>query len=183
MDIGKGSSKGVLSTAGGQILGRHTVPHGISVPHPGWVEQDADEVWWHDFCEIARALLSGPYRPQDVAGVAVSTSGPCLLLDRSGRPLRPGILCGVDTRGTPEIPGMEAACGAQALYTHSGMALTSQAVSLKVRWLQRHGPDLWAQTAMLTTASSHVTFRLTGRDEFSAGSVAQAAPIRPVLVC
>ncbi|GMA15332.1 sugar kinase (plasmid) [Deinococcus metallilatus] len=164
IDIGTGSSKGVLVRPDGTIVRSHSVPHDISVPRPGFVEQDADTVWWVDVVTLCRALLSGEYSGADVAGVAISAIGPCLLpLDEEGRPLRPGILYGVDTRGTPEIPALEAEFGAENILAHSGMALTSQAIGPKVRWLQRHEPQVWARTRMLATASSYVTYRLTGR--------------------
>lgn len=164
IDIGTASSKGVLVRPDGTVLKTHSVPHGIEVPQPGFVEQDADRVWWADVVSLCRALLSGEHSGADVAGVAISAIGPCLLpLDEAGRPLRPGILYGVDTRGTPEIPDMEAEFGAESILAHSSMALTSQAIGPKVRWLQRHEPDIWARTRTLATASSYLTYRLTGR--------------------
>lgn len=178
VDIGTGSSKGVLVTHDGRILKSHSVAHGISMPRPGFVEQDADAVWWQDFCAISRALLSGEHDADDVAGIAVSAIGPCLLpLNRAGKPLRPGILYGVDTRGTSEIPSMKVEFGADALFAHSRMALTSQAVGPKIRWLQHHEPDVWARAAMLTTASSYVTFRLTGRHVMDHHTASQFMPM------
>ena len=58
IDIGTYSSKGVLVTQHGEVVASHVVPHTIEMPHPGWVEQDADDVWWHDFVEICRQLLA-----------------------------------------------------------------------------------------------------------------------------
>lgn len=164
IDVGTYSSKGVLTEPNGTVLATHIVEHTMSIPHPGWAEQDADAVWWHDVVQICRTLLNGsPYRGDDVAGVAVSAIGPCLLpLDRNDRPLRPGILYGVDTRASTEIDLLNDTIGAETMYDFSGMALSSQAIGPKILWMQRHEPELWNQVAHLTTASSYLVTRLTG---------------------
>jgi xylulokinase len=88
IDVGTYSSKGVLVAPEGTVLRAQTVDHDMAIPHPGWAEQDADQVWWHDVVVLCQALLDGrPYRGDDVAGVAVSAIGPCLLpLDAHDRP-------------------------------------------------------------------------------------------------
>ncbi len=164
IDVGTYSSKGVLTDLSGVILKSHVVEHGLVIPKPGWAEQDADRVWWHDVLAICRALLDGhPYSGVNVAGVAVSAIGPCLLpLDAAGLPLRPGILYGVDTRASAEIERLNEELGEDAIFAFSGMSLTSQAVGPKIRWLQTNEPDVWRRTARLTTASSYLVYKLTG---------------------
>ena len=164
IDVGTYSSKGVLVRTDGTIVKSATVAHTMDIPHPGWAEQDADGVWWHDVVELCRELLDGdPFRGADVAAVAVSAIGPCLLpLDASGRPLRKGILYGVDTRAMDEIDELAARLGEEAVMRHSGMAFTSQAIGPKIRWLQRHEPEVWGRTDKLHTASSYLVYRLTG---------------------
>ena len=163
IDVGTYSSKGVLTDLSGTVLKSTVVPHGVSFPRPGYAEQDADAVWLSDVVQLIRELLSGQ-DAANIAGVGLSAIGPCLLpLDKNGTPLRPGILYGVDTRAHAEIDALNAELGEAALFDHSLMALTSQAVGSKIRWLRVHEPDIWAQTATLTTASSYLGFRLTGR--------------------
>lgn len=163
IDIGTYSSKAVLVSPEGRILRQATRPHGISLPAPGFVEQDAEAVWWADTVALCRELLDGDYRGPDVGAVAVSAIGPCLLpLDDKDRPLRPGILYGVDTRATAEVAWLEEKWGADALFRHAGMHLSSQAVGPKVRWLRVHEPETWDRTAWVTTASGYVVAKLTG---------------------
>ncbi|MEF2277271.1 FGGY-family carbohydrate kinase [Deinococcus sp. YIM 134068] len=178
IDVGTYSSKGVLVTQAGEILRQHVVPHGISLPTPGHVEQDAETVWWADVLAILRELLSGPYTGADVAGVALSAIGPTLLpLDGEGRPLRPGILYGVDTRAQAQIDALNAEIGEDAIFAHSGMALTSQAIGPKIRWLREQEPEVWARAHTLTTASSYLTFRLTGRHVMDHHTAAHSMPL------
>jgi xylulokinase len=164
IDVGTYSSKGVLVDLAGQVLNSHVVEHTMDIPHPGWAEQDADRVWWADTVAICRALLQkSGLQGEDIGGVAFSAIGPTLLpLDAQDRPLRPGILYGVDTRAGEEIELLNQRYGAENIFRFSRMAFTSQAIGPKILWLQRHEPDVWRQTAHVTTASSYLVFRMTG---------------------
>ncbi len=163
IDIGTGSTKGVLTSPDGVIVAQHVIEHGVSMPAHGFVEQDAERIWWNETVTVIRTLLAGR-SGADVAGVAVSAIGPCLLpLDAQDNPLRPGILYGVDTRATWEIEQLNAELGVDQIFQHSRMVLTSQAVGPKLRWIQYHEPEVWAKARLFTTASSFVTSRLTGQ--------------------
>ncbi|MEO1289148.1 MAG: FGGY family carbohydrate kinase, partial [Chloroflexota bacterium] len=164
IDIGTYSSKGVLTRPNGEILKTHVVQHTMDIPQQGWAEQDADAVWWSDTVEICKTLLDGnPYTGADVAGVGVSAIGPCMLpLDATGKPLRKGILYGVDTRATSEIEQLNQQLGESAIFKHAGMALSSQAVGPKILWMRNNEPELWQKVDHITTASSYLIYRLTG---------------------
>ncbi|UBV45027.1 FGGY-family carbohydrate kinase (plasmid) [Deinococcus taeanensis] len=177
VDVGTYSSKGVLTDLRGTVLRQVTRTHDIHVPQHGHVEQDADAVWWADAQQLIRTLLQG-VDPARVAGVACSAIGPTVLpLDSHGRPLRPGILYGVDTRAQAQIDALNRELGEARLFAHSGMALTSQATGPKIRWLREHEPGVWARTHTLTTASSYLTYRLTGRHVMDHHTAAHCMPL------
>jgi xylulokinase len=179
IDIGTFSSKAALVTQAGEVLRTAVVPHGISTPAPGHVEQDADRIWWHDACVLCRQLLDGaPYRGSDVAAVAVSAIGPCLLpLDEAGRPLRPGILYGVDVRAADEIAELDATIGREEIQRHSLMSLTSQAIGPKIRWLRKREPEVWRRTRWLTTASAYLVWRLSGENRIDRHTASHTMPL------
>lgn len=164
IDVGTYSSKATLVTFEGRVVGSATVPHSISTPAPGFVEQDADAVWWRDVKALCRQLLaSGAFSAHDIAAVAVSAIGPCLVaLDEFGRALYPAILYGVDVRAKVEVEELNNEIGPTTIFEHSLMALSSQAIGPKVRWLRKHEPDVWARTRYLATATSYLVHRLTG---------------------
>ncbi|MGQ4615372.1 FGGY family carbohydrate kinase [Nocardia sp. R7R-8] len=177
IDIGTSSSKGVLTDARGTITARAERARQISMPRPGWVEHDAEKVWWADFLALARELVAAA-DGAELAGLAVSGIGPCLLpADAEGRPLRPAILYGVDTRASAEIAELNDEFGARAVLDRAGSPLTSQAVGPKARWLARHEPDVAARTAMLLMASSFLVHRLTGRYVLDHHSASQCVPL------
>jgi xylulokinase len=163
-------------------LKTHVVQHDVDFPRPGWAEQDADSVWWADVVAICRALLGGsPYSGSDVAGIALSAMGPCLLaLDVHDRPLRPAILYGIDTRAADEIAWLNDRYGTEALFELSGTALTTQSVGPKILWLRRSEPDVWSRTAWVTTASSYLTFRMTGERTIDRRTASHFAPLMDI---
>jgi xylulokinase len=179
IDVGTYSSKAALVTLAGEVLRSAVVAHGIATPAPGHVEQDADGVWWHDLCALCRQLLDGaPHRGEDVAAVAVSAIGPCLLpLDEAGRPLRPGILYGVDVRAAADIEALDTLIGRDEILRHSLMGLTSQAIGPKIRWLRRHEPEVWRRTRRLTTASAYLVWRLCGEHRIDRHTASHYMPL------
>jgi xylulokinase len=176
VDIGTFESKGVLVDGEGAVVAEARAPHQMIVPRPGWAEHRADEDWWGDFVRITRALLAAPgVRAADIAAVAASAIGPCMLpVDDRGRPLMNGVLYGVDTRASAEIAELTDAIGAGTIFERCGNALTSQSVGPKVLWLRRQRPELFAQTAKVLTSTSYLTWKLTGEyviDHYTAANV------------
>lgn len=179
VDIGTYSSKGVLTELDGTILASVTTEHGVSFPHPGWAEQDADRIWWGEFAQVARDLLAqGHATGADVAAVAVSAIGPCLLpVDRQGRPLRAGILYGIDTRATEEIALLDKRYGSDPMYRKGGSVLSSQAVGPKILWLKRHEPEIYRNAASFHSASDFIVLRLTGQHVMDAYTASLYNPL------
>ncbi|RUL95156.1 MULTISPECIES: FGGY-family carbohydrate kinase [Micromonospora] len=176
VDIGTSSSKGVLTDRAGTVLATATRPHGVSRPQPGRVEHDPEKIWWGEFIAIVRELLAAA--PAPVAAVAVSGIGPCVLPTTvDGQPLRPAILYGVDTRATAEIAELTDTIGADEIVRRGGNRLTSQSVGPKLRWIQRHEPEVWAHTRRVFMASSFLVHRLTGEYVLDHHSASQSDPL------
>ena len=177
VDIGTSASKGVVADGAGTVLAREDIAHETSRPRPGWSEHDAETVWWSDFTSLVRRLLAAAdgRRP---AGLGVSGIGPVLLpADGGGRPLRPAILYGIDTRAATEIDELTTELGAEAILARAGTALSSQAVGPKWRWLARHEPEVFARTEMFLMCSSYLVHRLTGEYVLDHHSASQCDPM------
>jgi xylulokinase len=163
VDIGTYSAKGVLCGGDGQVLAEATIEHGLSLPRPGWAEHDADAIWWGEFVGLTRMLLGERFRGEDVGAVAVSAIGACVLpVDAAGRPLRQGILYGIDTRAQDEIDWLNDHFGDEPMFALSGMALTSQAIGPKILWMKNREAEVYAAAHMFHASSSYMVYRLTG---------------------
>ncbi|WP_084959243.1 FGGY-family carbohydrate kinase [Thermoactinospora rubra] len=173
IDIGTSSSKGVLADPGGKVVATATREHRTSTPRPGWFEHDAAGVWWADFAALAGALA----RPE-VAAVAVSGIGPCVLpATADGVPLRPAILYGVDTRAVREIDAQRKRYGDAAILERCGSPLTSQAAGPKLEWLRGNEPRVWERTRRLFMAHSWIVHQLTGAYVLDHHSASQCTPL------
>lgn len=164
VDIGTYESKGVAIDCQGVILASATRAHTVGTPKPGWVEHDADEVWWQGFVAICRELLSAPtIDPADVVAVGSSGIGPCVLpVDAALTPLRPAILYGVDTRATQEVSSLTSRLGTEAIVERCGNELSSQSAGPKIAWLRTNEPQVHAAARFFLTSQSFIVAKLTG---------------------
>ena len=174
VDIGTYSSKGVVVDRQGRVLADHVVGHRMEMPHPGHFEHDADSVWWSDFAEIVKKLFQkSGVAPGKVAAIGVSAIGSCVLpIDPEGRPLRKGILYGIDTRAEEQIGRLEAAIGKARIYRTTGSNLSSQASGPKILWIRDHEPEVFRRTRWFLTSQAYIVYKLTGSatiDVYTAG--------------
>ena len=177
IDVGTQSSKGALLRVDGRVAAYHAVEHGVSRPLPGRAEHDADAVWWGDVVTITRALLDqADVDPADVAAVGVSALAPTMVpVDADGRPLRPGILYGIDTRAQVEIERLNRELGWDGPAVSPARRLQAQSVAPKIVWFRDHEPERWARTAKVLGATGYIVHRLTGSfmiDRHCAGALA-----------
>jgi xylulokinase len=176
IDVGTSTTKAALVTGAGEIVATAARAHSLSMPRPGWFEQDADAVWWAEVADLSRELTEG--RAGELAAVCVSGMGPCVLVaDAEGQPLRPAILYGIDTRATAEIAELEAELGAAAVLERCGSPLTSQAVGPKLLWLRNHEPETAEIARQLLMPSSYAVQRLTGAYVLDHHSASQCTPL------
>jgi xylulokinase len=162
IDIGTGSSKAVIADERGELIASASRPHTTASPYPGWFEHDAEATWWDDLVSLTRELLA-QVPAEGIDAMCVSGIGPAVLVaDTGGRPLRPAILYGIDTRAEAEIEQLTETLGEQAVLTRTGNILTTQAVGPKLLWVARHEPDVWERTRRWYSASNWLVGRLTG---------------------
>jgi Sugar (pentulose and hexulose) kinases len=161
IDIGTGSTKGVLADDSGTTIATAVRKHETSFPRPGYAEHDADEIWWSDFVEVCTELVARA--KGKVAGLCISGIGPDFLpTDEKGAPLRSAILYGVDTRSADEIAEITDRLGYDKILKVCGNDLTTQSVGPKIEWYRKHQPDLWKKTKRFFMAHTYCIFHLTG---------------------
>jgi xylulokinase len=182
IDIGTYSSKGVLIRETGEVVASRVVDHQIEMPRPGWVEHDADGVWWHDLVTICQSLLSASgVQPSRIFGIGISTISPCVLpVGGDGKPLRPAILYGIDTRATEEILELEELIGKEVLFSRYGTVLSSQSTGPKILWLRNNEPAVWTRTRMILSGTGYLVYKLTGEATLDIYDSATYAPLMDI---
>ena len=175
VDIGTSSSKGILVSLDGSIIGVAVRGHEVDRPGPGRVEMDAD-LWWREFADLSRELLAR--HPVTLVGVGVSGMGPCVALaDADGHAVRPAILYGVDTRAVAQIERLTMQLGQAAIVDRCGSALSTQSVGPKLAWLAEHEPAVTNRARLLFMPSSWLAFHLTGAYTLDHHSASQCTPM------
>lgn len=178
IDMGTGSSKGVLVDAAGTVLASETIAHAMELPRPGWAEVDAEAMWWGEVCTISQALLARVPAGAHVAAMCVSGVGPCLVLcDAELRPLRRAILYGVDSRAEAEIDLLTDEFGADAILERAGTLLSSQAVGPKIEWVRRNEPEVFEKATGWYGSNSYIAAKLTGEYVMDHHTASQCDPL------
>jgi xylulokinase len=157
LDVGTTGVKALALAPGGEILGRAEAEYPLSVPRPGWAEQDPED-WWRA-AENALAALN----VDDVAGIGLSGQMHGLVvLDGGDRVLRPAILWN-DGRTGAECDELEERVGGRArLVELTGNRALAGFTAPKLLWLRNHEPETFARIAHLLLPKDYVRLRLTG---------------------
>ncbi|GAA1575711.1 MULTISPECIES: FGGY family carbohydrate kinase [Kribbella] len=163
IDQGTTNSKAALITADGAILGTGSHPVRISHPRPGWVEQDAEDVWQSTLNAITTCLhTTAPGGAGgggvEIVGIALSTQRESVVgWDRSGRPVGP-VLGWQDVRTSSWCAQLPAAVD-ELVRRRTGLRVDAMFSAPKMRWL------LDRSDAYVGTVDSWLIHRLTGRRE------------------
>ena len=161
LDIGTTSTIGVLIRPPDQTLALASRPVALRSDHVGWAEEDPEQ-WWANVGEIVRELMrSSGASPADVAVVGVTGMLPAMvLLDGAGRLLRPSIQQS-DARCGVEVDELRAEVDEKAFLAKAGNGINQQLVAAKLRWIERHEPEVFARISTVFGSYDYVNWRLT----------------------
>ena len=164
IDLGTSSCKVGLFEPAGRQLGLGQGSYALERGADGLAEQQPEE-WWQALCHALHQSLEAAGLPAEaVAAVGLSGQvGTHLLLDQTGRPLRPAISW-QDTRARAEAAALHQRIPRERLARVLGIDLPpGPAWPLpRLLWLRRCAPAQLAQTWRLLHAKDFVAYRLTG---------------------
>ena len=160
IDIGTSGTKSVLfDTAGNAILSR-TKEYPMEQPENGYAEQDP-AYWWDAVKETLQAITPAA-RDGSIVGIGLSGQMHSLvLLDKDNRVLRPSILW-CDQRTAEECREIEDAVGHDRLIRITANPALPGFTASKIRWVQKHEPEIYRQCAHILLAKDYIRFLLTG---------------------
>jgi xylulokinase len=157
LDVGTSAVKAIALGERGDVLARAEVRYPLSMPRPGWAEQDPED-WWRG----AEQALDGVTEGDEVAGIGLSGQMHGLVaLDAADAVIRPAILWN-DQRTQAECEAITARVGAQRLVELTGNRALTGFTAPKLLWLRAHEPDLYARIAHVMLPKDYVRLRLTG---------------------
>lgn len=161
LDIGTTSTIGVLLAAPNAVVAVATRKTTLSSPHPGWAEEDPAE-WWRNACAVLRELVAEV--SDEIAalrGICVTGMVPALvLLDEAGAVLRPSIQQS-DGRAAAEVEALRREVDETAFLARTGNGVNQQLIATKLRWLEKHEPDVFSKIRTVFGSYDYVNWRLT----------------------
>jgi xylulokinase len=156
LDVGTTGVKAIAISPQGEVLARAEEEYPLSIPQPGWAEQDPED-WWR---ASERALAAVGADRAEAVGLAGQMHG-LVLLDAADRVLRPAILWN-DQRTAAECAEIEERVGLERLIGLTGNRALPGFTAPKLLWVRKHEPEVWAATAHVLLPKDYVRLRLTG---------------------
>lgn len=155
VDVGTSATKAVLVGEDGSVLAQSSRGYPLSVPKPGWAEQDPEH--WVEAAEACLADLGGAH---DAVAFTGQMHG-SVFVGRDGRAVRPALLW-CDQRTAPQCGSLERAAGPGRFASSTLNALSPGLQAPKVAWLREHEPGSFASTDRVMLPKDYVQFRLSG---------------------
>jgi xylulokinase len=157
LDIGTSAVKAIAVAPDGRVVARQEVALPISMPRPGWSEQDPED-WWR----ATQAALAAVGEGDEVAGIGLSGQMHGLVaLDEADRVIRPAILWN-DQRTQAQCDEITRRVGQQRLIELTGNRALTGFTAPKLLWMAEHEPDAYRRIAHVMLPKDYVRLRLTG---------------------
>ena len=167
LDEGTTNAKALAVAADGTVLAAGSAPVPVSYPQPGWVEQDAEDIWRAQSAAIAACLDGVGGAPE---GIAISNQRESVVCwdARSGRALGP-VLGWQDSRTAEFCDWLRSPEREFSVAATTGLSLDPMFSAPKMRYLlDRVGaamPDD-ARHARIGTIDAWLVARLSGQDSY-----------------
>lgn len=162
IDVGTTNTKALLATPDGKVIAQASATYPLLTPRPGWVEQNPED-WWQAVVQAAAQVVrQGGVPAEQIAAIGISGQGcAATLIDRAGRPLRPGIIW-MDARSEAQCEMMRQRAG-ESILRINGKQPAPYNFDPKLIWLQQHEPDVIRQAWRSLTTTGYINYRLTGK--------------------
>ena len=160
IDIGTTAIKAMVVDEFGSVAGGGESPLEISVPMPGWAEQDPSD-WWQGTVKAVRAACIQA-NTREVTSIGLSGQmHSSVLLDKADRVLRPAILWN-DVRTTAQCRFITDKIGKAGLRRLVGNPALEGFTAPKLLWMRDEEPHLFEQARTLLLPKDYVRLAMTG---------------------
>ena len=162
IDVSTTAVKVILLDTHGGVVSSALSPLSLSIPRPGWREQDPRD-WWDATVTSLRALLDqSNVRPENI--VALGLTGQmhgAVFLDARGEVIRPAILWN-DARSAAQCAEITDLVGEDQLREITGNPALVGFQAPKILWLREHEPENFTKVRHILLPKDYIRYRLSG---------------------
>jgi glycerol kinase len=165
LDEGTTSARAALYDEEGRRVAMESCPVPCRFPQPGWVEQDALEIWDAQLDAARRVLAGRPVASVAAIGIANQRETAVVWERATGRPIAPAIVW--QCRRTAAFCAALAASGAAAqIESKTGLVIDPYFSASKIRWILDNVPEARARAEagelLFGTIDTWLIWNLTG---------------------
>src|SRR5689334_23249513 len=136
IDQGTTSTRFIVFDSASRTVACAQKEHAQICPQPGWVEHNAEEIWYRTEEVIAEAMGQVGLKAADLAAVGITNQRETTLLwnKKTGKPLANAIVW-QDMRVAADVSRMAREIGDDFFRRRTGLPLSTYFSALKLRWL------------------------------------------------
>jgi len=159
LDVGTSGARAVAIDPLGNVVASASASYPLSVPRPGWTEQEPQH-WWSASQDVLKRVVSQLSHPPLALGLTGQMHG-SVFLDEGDRVIRPALLWS-DQRTENECRTITETVGAARLIEIAGNPAITGFQAPKVLWLREHEPASYGRVRHLLLPKDYVRLCLTG---------------------
>lgn len=167
IDHGTTSTRAVLFDKAANVVEIAQKETTISYPHPGWVEQDANEIWLACLAVMSEVILKSKISPEQVCAIGISNQRETSVLwdANTGLPVSPAIVW--QSKQTKSICNSWKENGyEEVVKAKTGLRIDPYFSASKIRFIFDHNPDVYERAkkgeVLFGTMDSWIVWKLSG---------------------
>ncbi len=135
LDQGTSSSRAILFNHAGEIVATAQQEFPIHYPQPGWVEQDAEDIWESQSATAREVLEKAGATAADVAAIGITNQRETTIIwDSEGKPIANAIVW-QDRRTADTCSALQSAGLEEEFRSRTGLVLDPYFSGTKIKWL------------------------------------------------
>jgi gluconokinase len=163
VDIGTTSTKSVLFTETGKVVGKALIGYPLYTPNVATAEQDPEEILAAVIKTVRRIIDTYALVPSQILALSFSAAMHSLILvDAADQPLTRSITW-ADNRSATWEKHIERNLNGHAIYRRTGTPIHPMSPLVKLTWLRHERPDLMQRAARFISIKEYVFYQLLGR--------------------
>ena len=176
IDVGTTAVKALVVDESGSVVGDAESPQELSVPQPGWAEQNPSD-WWSGTIDAVRSACAQA-GVSEVAAIGLSGQmHSSVLLDEADNVLRPAILWN-DVRTTAQCRYITDKVGDAGLRRMVGNPALEGFTSPKLLWVRDEELDVFDRVRTLLLAKDYIRLLMTGEKAMEPSDAAGTLLVR-----